>query len=332
MAKGNLLLGMGRGKLGDIVLSRTNGQQISRARARTIKNPKTTAQTVQRLITTANARAYSAMKAITNHSFQAYSYGANNMSRFLQLNADMLRTKLADKGLDNQGTDTPSDAFAYYPSPNAQNPRGAAPGNWIISEGTLTTIPFTTDAGNAPVDNARGVSIKIAAEGTQLTYAQCVKALGLQPGDQLTVCAIDSANNFKYGRFILSPDSADMSASVTDLEQMNERNSNLDVSVNNGALVLKLNNLTPDVQGNTGIVHTLGVIVSRKEGQNWLRSNTTMQVVTDDPAEFGISFDDAITRSEKGELNFESPYYLNNANRMKKEAEEEDGGNEPTNP
>lgn len=49
MAKGNMLLGYSRGSVGDVVFTRTKGQQIARARNRNPKNPKTPAQMAQRV-------------------------------------------------------------------------------------------------------------------------------------------------------------------------------------------------------------------------------------------------------------------------------------------
>ena len=48
MAKGNLFLGMGRGSVGDVTFYRADGQQLSRARNRKPRNPKTNAQLIQR--------------------------------------------------------------------------------------------------------------------------------------------------------------------------------------------------------------------------------------------------------------------------------------------
>lgn len=49
MAKGNMLLGYSRGAVGDVVFTRSKGQQIARARNRNPKNPKTKAQMSQRI-------------------------------------------------------------------------------------------------------------------------------------------------------------------------------------------------------------------------------------------------------------------------------------------
>lgn len=49
MAKGNLLLGYGRGKVGSLVFSRRKGEQIVRARNTAPANPRTNAQLTQRM-------------------------------------------------------------------------------------------------------------------------------------------------------------------------------------------------------------------------------------------------------------------------------------------
>lgn len=48
MAKGNILLGYGRGAVGDVVFSRVKGQQIAKARNRMPANPRTKTQMAQR--------------------------------------------------------------------------------------------------------------------------------------------------------------------------------------------------------------------------------------------------------------------------------------------
>lgn len=95
MAKGNLFQGMGRGKVGDVVFSRLNGEQISRVRNRHPKNPRSNSQLYQRAIMATVMQAYSAGKAIFDHSFEGYAVGAQNQRRFLSLNAKMLRQLIA---------------------------------------------------------------------------------------------------------------------------------------------------------------------------------------------------------------------------------------------
>ena len=95
MAKGNLFQGMGRGKVGDVVFSRLNGQQVSRVRNRNPKNPRSNAQLYQRAIMATIMQAYSAGKKIFDHSFQGVAVGANNMAVFMRENLKILRQQIA---------------------------------------------------------------------------------------------------------------------------------------------------------------------------------------------------------------------------------------------
>ena len=95
MAKGNLFQGMGRGKVGDVVFSRLNGEQISRVRNRHPKNPRSNSQLYQRAVMATVMQAYAAGKEIFDHAFEGYAVGAQNQRRFLSLNAKMLRQLVA---------------------------------------------------------------------------------------------------------------------------------------------------------------------------------------------------------------------------------------------
>lgn len=75
MAKGNMFLGMARGKVGDVVFYRADGQQLSRVRNRNPRNPRTNAQLFQRAIMATVVQAYAAGKELFDHSFQGFQSG-----------------------------------------------------------------------------------------------------------------------------------------------------------------------------------------------------------------------------------------------------------------
>lgn len=75
MAKGNLILGTARGKLGDVVTYRSMGQQMARVRVRNVKNPKTLAQMLQRVILASASKSVAVLDPIINHSYQSVAYG-----------------------------------------------------------------------------------------------------------------------------------------------------------------------------------------------------------------------------------------------------------------
>lgn len=83
MAKGNWLLGGVSGKVGDLVLSRSNGKQVTRARNRNPKNPKTSAQALQRMKFGALAAFYDAFATdVLDHSWQGVKYGGASHNFF----------------------------------------------------------------------------------------------------------------------------------------------------------------------------------------------------------------------------------------------------------
>lgn len=91
MARGNMLLGHARGKVGSVVFSRLNGKQITRALAESVKNPRTDGQNVQRAIfATVNGFA-SAVRDVVDHSFQSTKEGQESVNRFVSINVKKLR-------------------------------------------------------------------------------------------------------------------------------------------------------------------------------------------------------------------------------------------------
>lgn len=141
MAKGNMLQGMARGKVGDVVFSRLDGEQISRVRNRHPHNPRTNSQLYQRAIMATVMQAYSAGKEIFDHSFQGYAVGAANQRRFLSLNAKKLRDNIAADIA--AGTEVAAQDGCVI-GPGVKAP---VPFLYQVSDGTLSN--FLTDEDNA---------------------------------------------------------------------------------------------------------------------------------------------------------------------------------------
>lgn len=310
MATGNLLLGLGRGSIGDVTLYRSQGQQRARARNRKPKNPKTTSQTAQRIIMRTAVRAYSVLQEICNHSFEGLSYGAECMNRFNSLNADMLR-KLALNEKNNVQD-------AYYGDFADISAPGITLNPFIISKGSLPALAlkdFTGDDTTATID-----LVEVPAT---LSYADVVNALGLEQGDQITVIqvnqfrALGRIKAVEWGRFILSPKSGDMTKLVTDAAEFNEKN------VGNVTFAITENpdGLAVNVGSVADKMFACAIIVSRKGATTWLRSDAALKLATD---EAGTPMSEALV-GDVAETLGESPYYLNQANRTTQEG----GGENP---
>lgn len=187
MSKGNLFLGYARGKVGDVVFSRNNGEQITRARNRHPANPRSNAQLAQRAIMATIGKAYSAGSFIFNHSFQGKKVGGENQQEFMSLNAKLYRQLLADELLSPP---VRYDGVALVP-PSATYPVG---GPFIISRGSLEQDFFRFGY----VEPTAGVTNRLlnvswpapilttGEEGSDETVGEYMQRVGLVIGDMYT--------------------------------------------------------------------------------------------------------------------------------------------------
>lgn len=175
MAKGNLFQGMARGKVGDVVFSRANGEQISRVRNRHPKNPRSNAQLFQRAIIATIVQAYAAGKEIFDHSFQGYAVGAQNQRKFISENAKILREAIA---ADINTPITTNEQTGRVIAPSVAQP---VPFGYVVSKGSYTQELFVDG------DGAGTFRIPVAQENEKVK--DYVTRLGLVEGDIYTFVA-----------------------------------------------------------------------------------------------------------------------------------------------
>lgn len=173
-----MFLGYARGKVGDVVFYRQNGEQLARARNRNPRNPNSVQQRYARAIVATVSLAYSAGSRIFNHSFQGRSVGQENQRRFMQINISRLRAQLADELEDP--TVVRAQSGMLFVKPKAGFPVGNL---YRVSEGTMPMRFFTLAPSSSQV-----------ADGTlrwpSATQGEVVAAysgrVGLVPGDIYT--------------------------------------------------------------------------------------------------------------------------------------------------
>lgn len=147
MAKDNLFLGMARGSIGDVTFSRLNGQQVSRARNRSPRNPKTNAQLAQRAIMATVLQAYRTGRAIFDHSFQGKSAGSPNMRYFMSENLKKLRALIA---ADIENATPVTEQKGRVVGPGVSYPVGFY--RMLLSEGEYPQQAFTVSELDAESD------------------------------------------------------------------------------------------------------------------------------------------------------------------------------------
>lgn len=288
MAKGNLFLGYGRGKVGDVVFSRQNGEQITRARNRAPRNPQSALQMLQRVIMKTSSTAYSMLKPICDHAFQGYQTGTPNQSRFAELNVAIMRNQMRDA--INSGD---AEEILTSQEYNFNGKADSLPAfrEYQVSEGTIALPEVSCLSGLS----IRAVGASAIAGGP--TYQDMCDALGLQKGDQLTFIFMtgdDSTgaetytyNGIKVARVILEPNDGDMTKKFLDGQDGLTGHVNAPNAKNEGVCSFsfssnKMNITLDSLESAADSTHMLfagTVIASRLTGGVWERSTSFLHPI-----------------------------------------------------
>ena len=174
MAKGNLLLGTAANSVGDVVMYRREGAQVSRVRVRKVKNPKTKAQSLQRAAFAPVAKFYSPLSIVLERSFEGLSK-AKSYAKFLKTNVDLAR---ANDWLLPKGT-------GFFPLP------------YKLSSGSLPAIPQSIET-NQMVSFLRVGAGSASESSTFGEFSQFFVELGAQNGDIITFIGIAKSTTGEY--------------------------------------------------------------------------------------------------------------------------------------
>ena len=172
MAKGSLFWSKARGKLGDVVLSQLKGVQIARAYQPQVANPRSTAQTDQRILFSNAVKFY---KHATQNLFKfAYEDKRSNESyynAFMRKNAkvSMLPTR------------------TQYLNPNYP----ALGNQYLMSQGSLPTLPYKYDESGGEFQLPLG---SVTSAAVDMTVGEVSAALissnYVQAGDIVTIVVV----------------------------------------------------------------------------------------------------------------------------------------------
>lgn len=303
MAKTGFWLSGATGKLAGSALQKgANGQTIIREIV-TPKNPKTAKQSAQRVFMNTVIQAYSALKTITSHSFQGVQSGSQSMSRFMKLNLNYLRQRAAEVGSDI------NNLVNFAPIGD----KGIRPARFIVSEGTLPTVPvsITPDAFTAYLALPEN------------TYQSFIDTYDLRRGDQITLVTIekhiiDQRNYAHFARVILDPRDSDGNALPLSTEFITIQGGiNMPNERNEGNFKsLDFDTDHVDYRLSDGFVCCAGIIVSREVGSEWQRSFCQLVLSEEAISSDAVSLTEAINLSRQGrqiDINDEDAPYLDYA-------------------
>lgn len=252
MAQSKSFFGLRRGSTKSLTFSTFNGKQVTKDRVTDVKNPRTEAQMINRMLNYTAMSAYSAMKEIVDHSFASKSYGLQSMRHFLSKNYSLLK----------YGTETMR--YSSYKG-------GVVPSMYLVSEGSLTKFPFECNT----------VSEDMSFTVNGVTFADLKKHTGLNSGDYFTAIALsDQADStFMWIRVHIPADGSDTDeVTLASLEIEANVNASSILSVtktedNKIKFIFKF-------AGGTRLVGT--IISSAKRGDAWQRSTNYLEKILDD--------------------------------------------------
>ena len=272
---------------------------------RHVKNPKTSAQTLQRVLVKVVALCYAMLKFICNHSFEGVTNGFQCMNKFKKVNLRYLRERAAT--LQSLGQSL-NQFYQFMPLQSEKWSPFAA----IISMGHLPEVSVGIDAEGGH---------KAYVNTPSRTYADFVNSWGLQRGDQVTFVTVQKRQGkyeANYARLILNPRNADGSGAPMTTEIVDSQGefpcSNWKNQLNFSSFEFDTDHFN-FVLGRGGDVVAAGIIVSRKDKSGgWFRSNCQLVLNEAGLGSDLCSLAEAVEKSYATyEIDMESEFYLNNA-------------------
>lgn len=304
MAKVGFWLRGAKGKLAGSALQKTaDGDTMAREIVKP-HNPRTSNQTLQRVLVNTVAQGYKALKPIAYHAFEGKTGRSQNMRVFMKENLNYFRLRATEVGAENLGS-----YINFVPVGQT----GVRPAAFIISQGSLPSVDAVS------INSTFQAVLALSAN----TYQAVLDDYDLKRGDQLTFCTIDKNVQgqfiFHYSRVILDPRNSDGSPAPLSSDFISEGTINLPNSKNEGnfgTLQFGVGGLTFTLKANV-VTCCVAIIASRKDSSTgeWLRSNAQFIVSEEAVAASSISMRRAIDMSySKASIYLtDESDYLNNA-------------------
>lgn len=248
MAKGNLFLGMARGKVGSVVFSRLGSKQISRAYNSEVNNPKTRPQAIQRAVFATVSKTAAAISKVVESSFDGFKNGADSRREFVRVNNALLLNAF------NNGAAYLLPKKSMLVAPNALK----------ISSGKLGFIPAPVPTDIGKTASALKVFPNPLEVRVTLADLQAMFPM-IKAGSQLTfvVCTGDDTGDpyrWKYARIVLGP-WLKADDTVFDLGK--------DIFPSSAIITSKTEGLAVDNEGNVFIDRESSIIsIADSEGEN----------------------------------------------------------------
>lgn len=165
------LVGQGKGKIGAQVLYRANGEQLIRSKAISVANPRSNAQTIQRMVIANVSKLAAQLRPIINHSFEGVQYGEKSVRFFSSKACATIKAGVVNP------------VYGTAPVVPGDAPYGS-PVNILLSKGSLAAANVGVSAQMSGREAQCYVTLSDCS--SQTTFSQLIMALGISSSEQLT--------------------------------------------------------------------------------------------------------------------------------------------------
>lgn len=298
MAKSSNFFGLRKGSTKSLTFQVLNGEQITKDRVTSVKNPQTQSQMDQRLKLSITATARAVLKTLVNHSFEDKKYGEESLKEFSSINlkggsgisvAEFVPKGYSDPGLANYHISRGTLAKQTIDVPNSTQQNGDI---YTVSSYPASVTVSAMGTANNPTLKAyaKGAAIDDDLRQVLATF------LGLDDNEQLTFLAVRKGDEYQpytdqlalkyhYHRFIISRwiNNIDKLADWKIAEEVTAGATQ--VTITDGFI-----NLRFDTTGDAGqyynvslanenyVMQGLCVIYSAQSGSTWKRSSQRLVV------------------------------------------------------
>lgn len=268
MAKSKSFFGLRKGSTRDHTFYIQDGKQITRSRVEHVKNPRSRAQMVQRMVMTTAIAAYKCLKEICDHSWEGVEYGARSFQRFMSVNAKILHAEVS-----NEQTN-----FSFNP----WHDNKSCSGEFKIADGTLENYAGTKFNNYIEDWDTDRIYYDIEFIGDYkktLTTSNLLENTGLNVGDTITICILNSLKEqvaYMYWLRMTLLDDTDVTLTDEVIKQhvKIESNTIFDVKTNAEKGIIMITLLHQQIDYNRNIYSAM--ILSHKEGNAWQRTPATL--------------------------------------------------------
>ncbi len=244
MAKGNLFLGTAAKSVGDVVMYRREGAQVSRVRVRNVANPKTSAQSTQRSYFAPVAKFFSPLSTILARAWEGQTK-SKSYSKFLGTNVALARQ---NDWLLPKGT-------GFFPLP------------YQLTNGTLPAFSYEVNAGL--IDLAL-----TGIEGYETSIDELSSILiknGYKNGDVITILIVRGTVNTQF-----TPAACQFVVDTTNTASVNSVVSTIGLSMT----VPEVGDTNVTFASTLSNLAAAAIIVAREDDGVWRRSKQYLTVLS----------------------------------------------------